>query len=99
MKILSLVYLILGTLGFIGFLAHFNRWPAPTAYLFILALPYYLSALTFTILIHPLACCTVAVIKFKRKESGINPLIHGTWSSTIAACFMTMIFNGYIISA
>jgi hypothetical protein len=99
MKILSLIYLVLGTLGFIGFLAHFNQWPAPAAYLFILALPYYLATLTLTILIHPLACFVIAAIKVKRKESGMNPLIHGVWSCIISASFMTMVFNGYIISA
>lgn len=99
MKILSLVYLVLGTLGFVGFLGHFNRWPEPVAYLFILSLPYYLATLTFTILLHPLACFVIAGVRMKRKKNGMNPLVHGLWSSIISVSFMTMVFNGYIITA
>jgi hypothetical protein len=98
MRILSLIYLILGTLGFIGFLAHFNRWGSPFNYLMLITFPFYIASLSFTILIHPAACTVVAIKKMNRKEKERTPLIHAIWSSSIAAGFLSMIFNGYIIS-
>jgi len=98
MKVLSLIYLILGTLGFVGYMAHFNKWPVPFISLFVVALPYYLASITYTILIHPLACFTVLSIKVKRKEDVIVPLLHGVWSAVICAAFLVMIHNGYYLS-
>ena len=95
---LSYIYLIWGTLAVIGFIAFFERWPQPLLSLFILAIPFYLATLTFTILIHPVLCIAYFVKKVRAKNDAKPILMHLVWSLTISIIFIGMVINGYIIT-
>jgi hypothetical protein len=95
---LSLIYLIAGSLGVVGFLAFFNGWGKPLVFLYLLSIPFYLATLTYTIFIHPLICLFHLIIHIKRKQNKAKILIHLFWSLIIAIAFMIMIMNGYIIT-
>lgn len=95
---LSLIYLIWGTLAAIGFIAFFELRSSGLQLLVALALPFYLAALTFTILIHPLLC-SIELIKRKKGEKKNIVVIHLIWSLVISSIFIGMITNGYIITA
>lgn len=95
---LSLLYLIAGTLGVIGFIAFFERWPQPFLSLFILALPFYFASLTFTILIHPIICLAYLIKKVKRKQKIGIIITHLIWSLIVAGVFIGMVMNGFIIT-
>ena len=95
---LSLTYLILGTLALIGFIAFFNRWAEPLLSLFILAIPFYIMTLTFTIFIHPIICTVYLVRRSKKSQNTTFIKVHLIWSLLIAGAFWGMILNGYIIT-
>ena len=96
---MSLIYLICGSLAAIGFVAFFNRWPAPFIAFFCLAIPFYLAALTYTLLIHPAICLAFMIHHAMHNKPYKVPLLHLIWSALIAGIFYTLIFNGYIITA
>lgn len=93
------MYLMLGTLAVIGFVAFFERWPQPFLSLFILAIPFYMATLTLVIFIHPILCANILVKKIKNKNNVKPVAIHLVWSSAITTIFVGMVMNGYIITA
>jgi len=95
---LSLIYLILGTLAVIGYIAVFNRWAEPLRSLFMLSIPFYIATLTFTIFIHPIICIVYIVKRIKKLQNTRLIIFHLIWSLLIAGAFGGMILNGYIIT-
>jgi len=97
--ILSFSYLIIGTLGVIGHISLFEEWPTPFRYLFLFSIPFYLAALSFTILIHP-TICLIKLIKHKKKNQNFTHILkHLIWSLLIVVSYMIMLSNGYILTA
>ena len=96
---LSCIYLITGTLAVIGHISFFNQWPKPFVYLFIFSIPFYIAALTFTIFIHPVICVFFLIKNKKHDLKTKHIIIHMIWSFIIAISYMTLLSNGYIITA
>ena len=95
---LSLIYLILGSLAVIGYIAVFNEWAEPLRMLFIISIPFYLATLTFTIFIHPIICMVYIVKRVKKSKTTRLIVFHLIWSILIAGAFWAMILNGYIVT-
>jgi hypothetical protein len=98
-KIISLVYLVLGTLSIVGHLSFFHQWPGPVRYLFALSIFYYLASLTFTTLIHPIVGIIILVSRHRKQARKTDVAVHLVWSLAIALTWWLMVFvKGYIIS-
>ncbi len=97
-KRISLIYLVVQSLAFIGYVVFFTRKQEPLAFLFVLAIPFYLAAVTYTIFIHPVACLAFLIKRIKRKEKKADVILHLTWSTTLACAWWLMILNGYYLS-
>jgi hypothetical protein len=93
-----MVYLSLGGLGLVGFLDFFMRWQSPFGILFLIAIPFYLLTLTFTIWIHPITC-TIFMLTKRRGCFSSSRVAITIASYCLATTFTYLVAcKGYIIT-
>ena len=95
----SVVYLAIGSLAIIGFLDFFLQWNTILRVLFLLAIPFYILTITFTIWIHPIIC---VIYLITNSNCGLvsKKLVVTISSFILASIFTYLVFGlGFIITA
>ena len=95
----SVVYLAIGSLAIIGFLDFFLQWNTILRVLFLLAIPFYILTITFTIWIHPIIC-VISLITNSNCGLVSKKLVVTISSFILASIFTYLVFGlGFIITA
>jgi len=93
---------LLGSLGYVGFIAFFERGPMKIFLpLFLVSIPFYLSALLYTVPVSTLsALLFFFAAKRKRENNAVwkHFFISGLWSVIISAAYLISVHNGYVIT-
>ncbi|CAA6798555.1 MAG: Unknown protein [uncultured Sulfurovum sp.] len=97
-RTISLIYLVLGTLGAMGYLNIFEHWFYEFVLLSLTGIIFYLISLLFFIWIHPFICLYYWRRYVVKKQSTKIVKIHFIWSMLVAISFWVMILNGYMIT-
>ncbi|CAA6820652.1 MAG: Unknown protein [uncultured Sulfurovum sp.] len=97
-RTISLIYLILGTVGFIGYVSIFNHWLPEIIVFAVLGVIFYVISLFLLIFLHPVICLYYWRRRVLTKAYTQTVKTHFIWSILMAILFWVMIFNGYIIT-
>jgi len=97
---LSYIYLVIASLGLLGYLGYIsNSHNSLAAILMLFFIPLYLATISLLIFVHPIICIIYIAKYYKNKKSINLVATHFLWSLVIGIISLSMLLNGYVLTA